>query len=140
MKAAVLFPDAAAAAVGVLRAALAARAEPCAAGATVGTRVPDARSPEDPRLPLVLVGLDGATPVPSRLNAEVLLRVSVWHIDEDQAHDLAQLCAALLHTAGGPVIRSTRPGTGPVPGIDPDSRVALATLTITANIAPTPLT
>ncbi|MFF2612691.1 hypothetical protein [Kitasatospora sp. NPDC058046] len=140
MKAAVLFPDAAAEACRILRAVLAGRPEPYAAGATVGTRVPDARSPEDPRLPLVLVGLDGATPAPSRLNSSVLLRISVWHASEDQAHDLAQLAAALLHTAGGPIIRSTRPGTGPVPGIDPDSRVALATLTITANIAPTPLT
>jgi hypothetical protein len=139
VKAAVLFPDAAAAACGILRAALASRAEPYAAGATVGTRVPDARSPEDPRLPLVLVALDGVTPAPSRLNTVALLRISVWHTDEDRAHDLAQLCAALLHTAAGSVIRSTRPGTGPVPGVDPDSRVPLATLTLTANIAPTPL-
>ncbi|MFD8318599.1 hypothetical protein [Kitasatospora purpeofusca] len=140
MKANVLFPDAAAEACRILRAALAARAEPYAAGVTVGTRVPDARSPEDPRLPLVLVALDGATPHPSRLSAEVLLRVSVWHTDEDRAHDLAQLAATLLHTAGGPVIRSTRPGTGPVSGVDPDSRVPLATLTLTAKVVPTPLT
>ncbi|GAA1406267.1 hypothetical protein GCM10009639_53940 [Kitasatospora putterlickiae] len=140
MKARVLFPDAAAEACTLLRTALAARPEAYAAGATVGTKVPDARSPEDPRLPLVLVALDGATPHPSRLNAEVVLRISVWHADNDQAHDLAQLAAALLHTAAGPVIRSTRPGTGPVPGVDPDSGVALATLTLTANIAPTPLT
>lgn len=140
MKAAVLFPDPAAAAVNLIRPALAGRPESYAAGATVGTRVPDARSPEDPNLPLVLIAVDGATPAPSRLNSQVLLRISVWHADSDQAYDLAELVAALLHTAGGPVIRSTRPGTGPVPGIDPDSGVALATLTLTANIAPTPLT
>ncbi|MFJ4799202.1 hypothetical protein [Kitasatospora purpeofusca] len=140
MKADVLFPDAAAEACRILRTGLAARPEPYAAGATVGTRVPDARTPEDPRLPLVLVAVDGTTTHPSRLAADVLLRVSVWHTDADRAHDLAQLAAALLHRAAGPVIRSTRPGTGPVPGLDPDSRVPLATLTVTARIAPTPLT
>lgn len=140
MKALVTFPDAAAAAVGYLRDQLAARPEPYAAGATVGTRVPDARSPEDPRLPLVLVAVDGSTPAPSRLTSTVLLRVSVWHTDEDQAHDLAQLAAGLLHVLAGPVIRSTRPGSGPVEGIDPDSGVALSTLTVTANVVPVPLT
>ncbi len=139
MKAAVLFPDAAAAAAGILRSALGARPEPYATGATVATRVPASRTPEAPHLPLVLVAVDDATPAPSRLNAQVLLRISVWHADADQAHDLAQLAAALLHTAGGPVIRSTRPGTGPVPGVDQDSGVDLATCTLTANIAPTPL-
>jgi hypothetical protein len=140
VKASVVFPDAAAAAVDYLRAALAVRPEPYAAGVTVGTRVPDARSPEDPNLPLVQVAVDGNTPAPSRLNSQVLLRVSVWHADDDQAHDLAQLVAGLLHVLAGTVIRSTRPATGPVPGIDPDSGVALATLTVTANVRPIDIT
>ncbi|MFE6868305.1 hypothetical protein ACFVFS_17285 [Kitasatospora sp. NPDC057692] len=140
MKASVLFPDAAATAAGLLRAGLAGRPEPYAAGVAVGTRIPDGRSPEAPHLPFVLVALDDAVPHRTRLNAEVLLRISVWHEDPDQAHDLAQLVAALLHAAGGPVIRSTEPGVGPLPAIDPDSGVNISTLTVTANIAPVPLT
>lgn len=140
MKADVLFPDASAAAVGILRTALAGRPEPHAAGATVGTRIPGGRSPEAPHLPFVLVACDDAVPHHTRLTAVVLLRISVWHQDPDRAHDLAQLVAALLHAAGGPVIRSTRPGVGPLPAVDPDSGVDISTLTVTANVAPVPLT
>lgn len=140
MRAAVLFPDAAAHTAGYLRTALAARPEPYAVGATVGTRIPAARSPESPHLPFVLVALDDAVPDPSRLNSRALLRITVWHADPDQAHDLAQLVAALLHALADPVVRSTRPGVGPLPAVDPDSGVDLTTLTVTANIAPAPLT
>ncbi|MFF0389677.1 hypothetical protein ACFYS8_13440 [Kitasatospora sp. NPDC004615] len=136
----VVFGDAQAAAATYLRAALAGRAEPYAAGATVGTRVPDGRRPEDPHLPYVLARLDGAIPDPSRANSRVTLRLTVWHIDPDQAHDLAQLVQGLMAIHNGPVIRSVRPALGPVPALDPDSAVDLSTCTVTANVRPIQLT
>jgi hypothetical protein len=140
----VVFGDAAAAGATALRDALTGRSEPYAADATVGTRVPDLRSPEDPRLPFILIAEDDADPHPARINAAVLLRITVWHRDRDQAHDLAQLAAGLLNIHSGPVIRSTRSGsgygTGPHHAIDSDSEVDLSTFTLTANIRPIQLT
>jgi hypothetical protein len=135
----VVFGDVQAAAVAVLRAALAARAEDYAAGATVGTLVPGNRSPETPHLPYVLVAKDADLPHPSMANARVTLRGTVWHEDADQAHDLAMLCQGLLLVHSGPVIRGVRPGTGPLPARDPDSGVDLSTFTVLANVRPTVL-
>ncbi|MEV7212083.1 hypothetical protein AB0O31_03165 [Kitasatospora cineracea] len=136
----VVFGDAQAAAATYLRAALAGRAEPYAAGATVGTRVPDARSPETPTLPFVLVRLDGALPDRSRATSRVTLRITVWHTDPDRAHDLAQLVQGLMAVHNGPVIRSAEPLLGPVAAIDPDSAVDLSTCTVAANVRPVQLT
>lgn len=132
----VVFGDAQAAGAGVLRTALQTRPEPVAAGARVGTRVPAIRSPEDPGLPFVLVRKDADSPHPSMANARVTLRVTVWHADADQAHDLAQLCQGLLMVHFGPVLRSVRPLTGPVPATDPDSGVELSTFTVAGNVRP----
>jgi hypothetical protein len=72
-------------------------------------------------------------------NARCTLRVTVWHKDGDQAHDLAQLCQGLLLIHSGPVIRGCRPATGPMPARD-ESGVDLSTLTVLANVKPTLLT
>lgn len=135
----VVFGDAQAAAATALRDALAGRPEPYADGVTVGTRVPDGRTPEDPRLPYVMARLDGSLPHPSMANARATLRVTVWHTGPDEAHDLAQLCQGLLVVHNGPVIRSVRPATGPVPAVDPDSGVDLSTFTVSANVRPVQL-
>lgn len=135
----VVFAQADVAAVDALRSALAGRSEPYAAGATVGTLVPGDRSPEVPHLPYVLVAKDGDTPHPSMANARCTLRITVWHADADQAHDLAQLCQGLLLIHSGPVIRGCRPGIGPMPARDA-SGVDLSTLTVLANVRPTVLT
>jgi hypothetical protein len=133
----VVFGDAQAAAVGVLREALAGRGEDCAAGVTVGTLVPGDRSPETPHLPYVLVRKDTDTPDPSMGNAVVTIRVTVWHKDADAAHLLAPLCQALLLIHNGPVIRSVRPGAGPIPAVDiTPERTDLSTLTVLTNIRP----
>ncbi|MGE9696666.1 hypothetical protein ACQKFA_23285 [Streptomyces sp. CH6] len=137
MKALVVFPDAQSIGASILRTALATRAEPFAAGVTVGTRVPGDRPPETPRLPYVMVRLDAALPHSSMGNARCTLRVTVWHEDADQAHDLAQLCAGLLLVHDGTLLRSVRPGTGPLPATDPDSGIDLSTVTVLANVAPT---
>lgn len=136
MKALTGFGDAQAAAVMILHEALAGRLEPHAAGVVVGTHVPAERSPEVPHLPYVLVALDSNLPHPSMANARCTLRGTVWHRDPDQAHDLAVLCHALWLVHSGPVIRSMRPGTGPLPATDPETGVDLNTFTVLANVRP----
>jgi hypothetical protein len=137
----VVFGDGQAAGATVLRDALAGRAEPFAAGVTVGTRVPGDRSPETPHLPYVLVRKDTDLPHSSMANARVTLRVTVWHEDPDQAHDLAMLCQGLLLVHSGPVIRGCRPATGPIAAVDNGfqasaSAVDLSTFTVLANVKP----
>ncbi|WP_234342269.1 hypothetical protein [Streptomyces leeuwenhoekii] len=131
-----VFPDVQSAGAGVLRQALAGRAEPYAAGARVGTRVPGDRSPETPDLPFVLIRLDTSLPHGSGANVRCTLRVTVWHEDADQAHDLAQLAMGLLVAHDGTVLRSVRYATGPLPATDPDSGIDLSTFTVTANARP----
>ncbi|MFI6032952.1 hypothetical protein ACIBBD_01980 [Streptomyces sp. NPDC051315] len=130
----VVFKDTQAAGAGLLRTALTGRSEPFAAGVSVGTRVPTVRSPEDPLLPFVLVRKDGDSPHSSMAMSRVLLRVTVWHADADQAHDLAMLCQGLLICHDGSVLSAIRPNGGPLPANDPDSGVDLSTFTVNANV------
>ncbi|MEU9470421.1 hypothetical protein AB0D78_28155 [Streptomyces avermitilis] len=139
MKPLVVFSDVQAAGAAILRESLAGRSESYAVGATVGTRVPDDRSPETPHLPYVMVRLDASLPHGSMANNRCTIRVTVWHEDVDQAHDLAQLCQGLLLVHDGTVLRSVRPATGPLPATDPDSGVDLSTFTVTANVRPVAL-
>ncbi|MFE9935849.1 hypothetical protein [Streptomyces hirsutus] len=136
MKTLTVFDDAQAAGATVLRNALALRDEEFAAGASVGTKVPTDRSPELSRLPYVMVRKDTDAPHSSMANARVTLRVTVWHKDVDQAHDLAMLCQGLLIVHSGPVIRGVRPATGPLPAVDDPSGVDLSTFTVLANVRP----
>lgn len=136
MKILTVFGDAQSAGADVLRTALGGRGEPFTAGAAVGTRVPTDRSPELSRLPYVMVRKDSDMPHSSMANSRVTLRVTVWHKDTDQAHDLAMLCQGLLLVHSGPVIRGVRPGTGPLPAVDDVSGVDLSTFTVLANIRP----
>lgn len=136
MKPLVVFGDAAPAGADALRATLAGRTELSVQGVTVGTRVPGARSPETPHLPYVMVAKDSDQPHSSMANTKVTLRVTVWHKDADNAHDLAQLCQGLLIIHSGPVIRGVRPGTGPLRAVDDTSGVDLSTFTVLANIRP----
>ena len=131
-----VFDDAQAAGAGVLRTALAGRSEPYAAEASVGTKVPADRSPELDRLPYVMVRKDGDFPHSSMANTRATLRVTVWHKDADQAHDLAMLCQGLLIVHSGPVLRGVRPATGPLAAVDDVSGVDLSTFTVLANVKP----
>ncbi|WP_262702049.1 MULTISPECIES: hypothetical protein [Streptomyces] len=131
-----VFPDVQSAGAGVLRTALAGRSEPYAAGVTVGTRVPADRSPELDRLPYVMVRKDSDVPHSSMANSRCTLRVTVWHQDPDQAHDLAMLCQGLLIVHSGPVIRGVRPAIGPLPAVDDVSGLDLSTFTVLANVRP----
>lgn len=136
MKTLTVFGDAQAAGATVLRDALTGRADAFAVDVTVGTKVPADRSPELSRLPYVMVRKDSDAPHSSMANARVTLRVTVWHEDADQAHDLAMLCQGLLIVHSGPVIRGVRPATGPLPAIDDPSGVDLSTFTVLANVKP----
>lgn len=130
------FGDVQAAGAEVLRTALAGRPEPHAAGVDVGTMVPGDRAPETPSLPYVLVRKDADLPHPSMANSRCTLRVTVWHRDPDQAHDLAMLCQGLLLVHSGPVIRGIRPATGPIPTRDLATAIDLSTFTVLANVRP----
>lgn len=135
MKTLTVFDDAQSAAADVLRAALAGRGEDFAAGARVGTKVPTTRVPEEV-FRYVMVRKDTDVPHSSMANARVTLRVTCWHEDDDQAHDLAMLCQGLLIVHSGPVIRGVRPGTGPLAAIDDVSGAPLSTFTVLANVRP----
>lgn len=139
MKPLTVFADVQSAGAAVLREALTARTEPYVAGVQVGTRVPADRSTDTPQLPLVVVRKDTDVPHPSMANARCTLRVTCWHQDPDQAHDLAMLCQGLLIVHSGPVIRGVRPGMGPLPAVDDESGVELSTFTVLANVKPTVL-
>ncbi|MGW4300427.1 hypothetical protein ACWEHT_11680 [Streptomyces sp. NPDC004646] len=130
-----VFGDAQSAGAAVLRTALAGRGEAFAAGVTVGTKVPTSRRPEDV-FRYVMVRKDQDEPHSSMANARVLLRVTCWHEDDDQAHDLAMLCQGLLIVHSGDVIRGVRPATGPLPGVDDVSGAPLSTFTVIANVKP----
>jgi hypothetical protein len=136
MKTLTVFDDAQAAGATVLRTALTGRVEAFAQDVTVGTKVPADRSPELDRLPYVMVRKDGDIPHSSMANARVTLRVTIWHKDDDQAHDLAMLCQGLLIVHSGTVIRGVRPGTGPIAAVDDVSGDALSTFTVIANVKP----
>ncbi|MET9158288.1 hypothetical protein ABZX56_11220 [Streptomyces parvulus] len=135
MKTLTVFDDAQSAGASVLRVALAGRSEPFTDGVTVGTRVPSSRVPED-LFRYVMVRKDSDAPHPSMANARVTLRVTCWHEDVDQAHDLAMLCQGLLIVHSGLVIRGVRPGTGPLPAVDDVSGADMSTFTVLANIRP----
>jgi hypothetical protein len=130
-----VFDDAQAAGAAVLRTALAGRGEAFATGVTVGTKVPTGRTPEDV-FRYVMVRKDADLPHSSMANSRVTLRVTVWHEDDDQAHDLAMLCQGLLIVHSGPVLRGVRPGTGPIPAEDDVSGAPLSTFTVLANVRP----
>jgi hypothetical protein len=83
-----------------------------------------------------MVRKDGDSPHSSMANSRVTLRVTVWHADDDQAHDLAMLCQGLLIVHSGPVIRGVRPGTGPIATVDDVSGYPLSTFTVLANVKP----
>ncbi|MFF6985596.1 hypothetical protein [Streptomyces sp. NPDC010273] len=130
-----VFDDAQAAAAEVLRTALAVRDEAFVTGVTVGTKVPTSRAPET-AFRYVMVRKDTDSPHPSMANARVTLRVTCWHEDDDQAHDLAMLCQGLLIVHSGTVIRGVRPGTGPLPAVDDLSGLPMSTFTVLANVRP----
>jgi hypothetical protein len=130
-----VFDDAQSAGAAGLRPPRAGRGAGFTAGVTVGTKVPTSRAPEEV-FRHVMVRKDTDVPHSSMANARVTLRVTCWHEDDDQAHDLAMLCQGLLLVHSGPVIRGVRPGTGPLSAVDDVSGAPLSTFTVLANVRP----
>jgi hypothetical protein len=120
-----LMPDAVAVVAGYLRAALAARGN----SAPVGSRVPSPRPARFVRIERI--GGPANTPVTDRPR----LDVHCWGSDEGDAHDLMQLCRALLGAArgayGGTVL--ARPVTGG-PQFLPDAETGAARYAFTLDI------
>lgn len=126
----ILFGDARAAVIARLSAALATRTESYAVGVHVAGRLPNPAP-----TPFVYVVSDG---VPGNVGHEVqqlvTVRVSVWAATDADAHDLAQLCRALLVADPVPGLAACRPLTGPFPTVDPDSGHPLAYFTVQAVV------
>ncbi len=100
----VLMPDAVAVMTGYLRARLLARGN----SAPVVSRVPSPRPPRFVRFERI--GGPASSPVTDRPR----LDVHCWGVDEEDAHDLMQLCRALLGAARGPYAGTVlaRPAVG----------------------------
>jgi hypothetical protein len=130
----VTFADPIVAALAALKAALAGRSEPYAQGLTYSNH-----RPPQHELPAVQVALDGDQ-VTYPLQSQPLLRITCWHIREDWAYSLAQLCQAVILTHGDATIIGSGSATGPVPGVDPVGGDAFATFTINTRTRPTALT
>lgn len=129
------YPDAAAECARVLRIHLGARSEIYAQGSLVRTRVPSELSLSSPELPVVVCQVTAAVE-PSVVNQRTSLQVTAWHVTDDEAHDLAQLCLGLVRASPGPLLRAVRPLAGVITGRDPDNAVPIAWFTIRAQVAP----
>lgn len=108
----VVFPDATAVLVSFLRTELAARSD----SATVGSRVPNPRPDR-----FVLVRRVGG-PALNRVADNATVTIECWDLAAEDAHDLAQLCRALVHSlpgserSGTPIYRVTElAGPGELP-------------------------
>lgn len=124
-----VYPDAVAAGIDALSDGLAGRAEDYAQGVTFDVQRPATAAV----LPVVQVAKDGdriTHPVVSR----TLLRVTAWHVGQAQAHDLAQLCQAILLSHTGPDIAGCFPSVGPLGDADPDTGTDFCTFLVNASL------
>lgn len=137
MSDAVVFPDPRRAVRDLLTALLEPRLEAYALGATVSTKAPGGADGTRV-LPYVQVRSDGRFR-DSRLDGRATVRLLVWHEDEGLGEDLAALAEALLVSSSSASVRGCTPGTGPVPGLDPDTHEPLSSFTLTARLHPASL-
>jgi hypothetical protein len=131
---AIVFPDAVAEALPIVRRALSGRREAYAAGATVSSKFPPADDAKR-ALPWVRVSVDG-TARSQLVNGRATVRVAVWHTDASRANALARLLEALLLASPGGGIRSFAPNTGPLDAEDPDTAEPLSAFTLAARLRP----
>lgn len=130
----IVWDNAAAAAITVLRDQLSTRPEPVTTGAKVVAHVPDERSITIGN-PLVMCRPDGST-VAQHVDQRALVRLTCWHATEYEAMQLAGLAQALLVAHSGGEIRSTEYVSGPLPGVDPRNDQPLATCVVAAHMRP----
>lgn len=126
----VTFDDPIEAAIDALRTALSARTEPYAQDVSLSSHRPPQHD-----LPHVQVALDGDD-VTYPLMSVPLLRITCWQTREDYAYLLAQLCQALILAHADETIIGSTPGSGPVPGVDPDNGDCFATFTTNTRTRP----
>jgi hypothetical protein len=131
---AILFPDAIAETLPIVRRVLATRSEPYASGATVSSKFPPTGDSK-PSLPWVRVSVD-ATSRSQLVNGRATVRVAVWHTDASRANALARLLEALLLASPSGGIRSFSPNTGPLDADDPDTAEPLSAFTLAARLRP----
>jgi hypothetical protein len=130
----ILFPDAVAEALPIVRRVLTDRSEPWAAGATVSSKFPPADDTKR-ALPWVRVSVDG-TSRSQLVNGRATVRVAVWHTDASRANALARLLEALVLASPSGGIRSFAPNTGPPDAEDPDTADPLSAFTLSARLRP----
>lgn len=126
----VLYGDARAETITALRAALAPRVEPYAAGVPVDKAKPAGSAP------VVVVPSADVVGGVARVTQNATVRVQVWHCTDADAHDLAQLARALLlASTGGDHLQRFDPLAGPIVTVDPDTEQPLAWFTVRAVMA-----
>lgn len=130
----IVWENAAAATITVLRATLPIRPETYVAGVKIHAHVPSNRTIETGK-PLVMARPDGST-VNRRVDNRALVRLTCWHSTEYFAVKLAGLVQGILIAYSGFEIRSTEFVSGPLPGTDPDTGTPLATCSIAAHMRP----
>lgn len=127
----IVFADAERAAIDVLTAELSARSSlPYVTGdLTVSVDYPTG-STDDPQTPHLQVVLDG-TPVVFPAAEFATVRLTAWHDTRSNAKRLAALAKAVLDAHPGTAdVHGFRPLTGPQPATDPDTGLAMCTLTV----------
>lgn len=108
-----------------LTAELAARSQ----DVTCGVVIPSAWAPGTK--PHVQVALDGTPVVQYPVLWWATVRVTVWATATTAAQNLAGLCEALLLShAGSATVAGALPGTGLLVTTDPDTKAALASVTV----------
>ncbi len=84
---------------------------------------------------------DGTNLAGHQITATATVRVVVWAATKSLAKDTAARAQALLLAHDGtPPISTVRPGVGPVPARDPDTRAEMAWFTVRVTVRTTPLT
>lgn len=131
---AIVFPDAVAETLPIVRRVLTGRPEAYSSGATVSSKFPPTDDTER-TLPWVRVSVDG-TSRSQLVNGRAIVRVAVWHTDASRANALARLLEALLLASPAGGIRSFAPNTGPLDADDPDTAEPLSAFTLAARLRP----
>lgn len=127
----IVFPNAQRATRDLLREILPAYGET----ATVSTKEP----PKDPRTAAVPLWIMVRSNPPTRgpASANALVRITVYDPDEGSAIDRAAVIeAVLLAEQTSPSLRGFSPGSGPIPGTDPDTGATFALVSVTAHLRP----
>lgn len=125
-----VFPDAQVQIGLVLRDALSDRTESYVHGASVSGEAPSAKL-SAPVVQVAVDGEDGVWPI----TAEALVRITSWHPGgRTAAHNLAQLCRAILMAHSGEIVQRITRGGGIITDRDPDIGDHFATFTVTATL------